>query len=209
MFRPLALTLLIASAAAPALAHPHVFIDATARFVFDRTGQLSGLQIAWRYDAFSTLVLYDQLELDKDGDGKLDAQDLERVAVGETDWPPEYEGDTYLWIGGAKVPLARPVNGIAQMIGDRVEVTFDLPLAKPQPAAGLRASLKIYDPGYYYAYTVTGAVADACEASVLPFQSDKADAALLEELSALSLEDMPSNPQIGARFADEIILQCD
>lgn len=141
MLRPLALSLGIAGEADPAVAHPHVFVDATARFVFDEPGRLAGLRITWRYDAFSTLVLYDQLELDRDrdgdGDGKLDARDLERVAVGETDWPPEYEGDTYLWIGGAKVPLAPSMKGVARMVGDRVEVAFDLPLAAPQPAAGL------------------------------------------------------------------------
>ena len=122
MLRLLALSFLLAGAAGSAVAHPHVFVDATPRFVFDGPGRLAGLRITWRYDAFSTLVLYDQLELDRDGDGKLDAQDLERVAKGETDWPPEYEGDTYLWIGGAKVPLARPMNGVARMVGDRVEV---------------------------------------------------------------------------------------
>ena len=208
MFRTVSLASALALSAAPALAHPHVFVDARAGFVLG-DGALTGLRITWLYDAFTTLVLYDQLDLDHDRDGKLNAQDLERVAHGETDWAPDYEGDTYLWVGGTKEPLGRPQNGVARMVGDRVEVSFDLPLATAQPLEGVAASLKLYDPGYYYAYTVVGAAADRCEAQVVPFQPDAAERALQEELNALSQEEMPEDPMIGARFADEIALTCD
>lgn len=210
MFRTVSLASALALSAAPALAHPHVFVDARAGFVLG-DGALTGLRITWLYDAFTTLVLYDQLDLDHDRDGKLNAQDLERVAHGETDWAPDYEGDTYLWIGGTKEPLGRPQNGVARMVGDRVEVSFDLPLATAQPLEGVAASLKLYDPGYYYAYTVTGAEGEVpgCSVSLIPFQPDAAEQALQEELSALSQEDIPDDPTIGARFADEITLLCD
>ncbi|PTE20430.1 hypothetical protein C5F48_17495 [Cereibacter changlensis JA139] len=208
MLRTITLASALALSAGPVLAHPHVFVDASAAFVFDGDS-LTELRITWLYDAFTTLVLYDQLDLDHDRDGKLDAQDLERVAHGETDWPPEYEGDTYLWVGGVKQPLGRPANGVARMVGDRVEVSFDLPLAEARATEGLRASLKLYDPAYYYAYTVVGAAADRCEAQVIPFQPDAAERALQEELNALSQEEMPEDPMIGARFADGIALTCD
>lgn len=194
----------------PALPHPHVFVDAKAGFAVDDRG-LTGLRITWLYDAFTTLVLYEQLDLDRDGDGKLDAADLERVAFGETDWAPEYEGDTYLWVDGAKEALGRPRNGVARMVGDQVEVSFDLPLAAPEPLGGLSASLRLYDPAYYYAYDVTGTdgSVEGCAVALVPFEPDAEDQALQDQLSALSQEEVPDDPTIGARFADEITLQCD
>lgn len=205
----LALPLLLLPA--PVRAHPHVFVDAGAGFVTDAEGQLSALRIVWLYDAFTTLVLYEQLGLDPDGDGLLDAADLATVAAGETDWPPDYAGDTYLWQGGSPVALARPAQASARMVGDRVEVAFDL--AAPLPLAGSEVSLKLYDPGYYYAYTMQRAAAPdlpaGCRAELIPFRPDDASAELLAALSALSAEETPDDPEIGARFADEVRLRCD
>lgn len=202
------LALLLSLTAGPALAHPHVFIDATAGFTV-QDGQVTGLKIVWLYDAFSTLVMYDQLWLDEDGDGKLDATDMDKIAMGETTWEPGYEGDTYLWHGGQKVPMGQPQNGTARMEGDRAEVTFDLPLATPVPADGA-FSLKLYDPVYYYSYTIQAVLPDpdACTSALIPFEPSAADREVQAALSALSMEEMPDDPNIGARFADEVVLTC-
>ena len=196
-----------------ARAHPHVFVDASAGFLAGADGRLDALRIVWLYDAFTTLVLYDQLGLDPDGDGQLDAADLAAVAAGETDWPPEYAGDTYLWRDGAPVALGRPAEAVARMVGDRLEVAFDLPLAEPLLLAPGALSLKLYDPGYYYAYGMQIAAAPAlpggCRAELIPFRADAATAELQAALSALSAEEVPDDPEIGARFADEIRLTCE
>ncbi|MEI4487068.1 DUF1007 family protein [Frigidibacter sp. MR17.14] len=203
------LALLAALLPAPALAHPHVFADSRAGFTFDAEGRLTGLRITWLYDAFTTLVLYDQLALDEDGDGQLNAADLARIAEGETDWPPEYDGDIHLSAAGRPVAMARPLNGSARMVGDRVEVTFELPLAQPLPPGA--ASLKLYDPSYYYAYSIKGIDAElpaTCKAELHPFDPNDADRKILAALAALSREETPEDPEIGARFSDEIRLTC-
>lgn len=205
---PLALLLLPSTG----LAHPHIFVDASAGLRFDDAGRLEALRIVWLYDGMTTLNLYVQLGLDEDGDGALNEIDLARVAHGETDWPPDYEGDTYLLQGNAKVPLGRPENGTARMIGDRVEVTFDLPLAEPLAVTD-GAVLKLYDPTYFYAYSVEtvlepSALPAGCALSVVPFEPDAADAEAQRQLAALSAEEVPDDPQIGERFADEVRLTC-
>ena len=43
----------------PALAHPHIFVDAKAGFRFNDAGQVEGFRISWTYDAFTTLFLFD------------------------------------------------------------------------------------------------------------------------------------------------------
>ena len=74
-------------------------------------------------------------------------------------------------------------------------------------------SLKLYDPGYYYAYGMQLAAAPTlpagCSAELIPFRADAATAELQAALSALSAEEVPDDPEIGARFADEIRLTCD
>lgn len=195
-------------------AHPHVFVDTEGTFLFDDTNRLSGVRISWLYDPFTSLVLYDTLDLDKDRDGALDSGDLEKVTRAETDWDPEYEGDTYLWIEGTKRQLSRPANATAWMEDDRIGVAFDLLLETPQDMSGRSASLKLYDPIYYYAYSilgVTGAVGaeGACRAEVMALSLDDQTAEIQRQLQALSQEEIPDDPNIGALFAEEILLQCD
>lgn len=195
------------------LSHPHIFVDATAGFGLDAEGRVETLHITWLYDGMTTLNLYVQLGLDEDGDGELDEGDLARIAKGETEWPPEYEGDTYLFRDGEKVSLARPRNASARMIGDRVEVTFDLPLSEPLPFDDGMV-LKLYDPTYFYAYSIEDSpepapLAEDCSVAVIPFEPDAAEAAIQRQLAALSAEEIPDDPQIGARFSDEVHLNCE
>lgn len=197
-----------------ALAHPHVFVDASAGLRVDAAGRLSGLRIVWLYDAFTTLNLYVQLDLDADGDGQLDAGDLAAIAEGETDWDPGYAGDTYLFRDGSAVALGRPEHGSARMIGDRVEVSFDLPLPQPVALGGHVTSLKLYDPEYFYAYSLTRVLGPpdlpgGCQLALIPFQPSALDEETRNQLAALSVEQIPDDPGIGARFADELRLTCE
>jgi len=198
----------------PVNAHPHIFVDADGGFVFNDAGHLVGVRIFWLYDAYTTLFLYDSLDLDKDGDGALNAADLEKIRQGETTWQPGYVGDTYLWIDGKKQMLSRPLETSARMIKQRVGVSFELHLPAPQNMAGRGASLKLYDPSYYYAYTIPSegrilGPASDCHVWVNHFEPDGQTAALQKKLSALSIEEMPQDLNIGVKFAEEIILQCD
>ncbi|MEL7117173.1 MAG: DUF1007 family protein [Pseudomonadota bacterium] len=199
--------------AAPAVqSHPHVFVDAETGFHFNADGQLVGLRITWTYDAFTSLMLFDILDLDRDNDGALDEADRAAIVAGETTWAEDYRGDTYLEMNGADIRLARPEGGRAWMTADRISVAFDLPLAAPlAPGAEAELVLRLYDPSYYYAYTVTGLkadVPDACTAEVVPFKPDTAAAELQAKLAALSREETPTQDNVGRLFADEVRLSC-
>ncbi len=131
----------------PVQAHPHIFVDAEAGFLFDAAGRLDALRISWRYDEFATLFMFDTLNLDTDGDGTLNDADRAAIVAGETEWPPEYEGDVYLDVAGEKRTLTRPANASAEMGADRIIVHFDLPLADPVDMSATEATLRLYDPG--------------------------------------------------------------
>lgn len=193
-----------------ALAHPHVFTDVQAGFLFGDAGRLEALRIVWTYDEFTSLSLFEILDLDKDGDGNLDDTDRAAIVKGETVWPPDYNGDVYLEAGGQPVNLTRPIRASALFDGARVSVAFDLPLEMPISATE-PIVLRLYDPAYYYAYSIaslSGSMPKACRAEVLPFQSDSATAALQTQLAALSREQTPEQGNVGRLFADEVRLQC-
>ena len=80
---------------ASAEARPHIFVDTGADFLFDDTGRLAALRVSWCYDEFTTLFMFDVLDLDGDGDGELDNEDRAAIVKGETNWPPDYNGDAH------------------------------------------------------------------------------------------------------------------
>lgn len=194
----------------PASSHPHVFVETRAGFMFDPEGRLASLRITWTYDAFTSLVLFDILDLDKDRDGKLDEEDRAAVVAGETSWGEGYNGDIFVELGEATVPMAAPTNGSAWMTEDRITVAFDLPLAEPLDTDGALL-LRFYDPAYYYAYEVVAledGVRNGCTAEIIPFEPDAATAELQRQLAALSREETPEQADVGSLFADQVWLRC-
>lgn len=99
------------------------------------------------------------------------------------------------------------------MVDGQIIVSFDLPLASPVDMSGQHASLRLYDPVFYYAYSVnvmpSSQQLDApCRATANPFKPNEAEASALVQLAALSREETPDEPDIGAQFSDEVVLTC-
>ena len=112
-------------------AHPHIFVDARTGFILGSDQQLERIKISWRYDEFTTLVLFETLELDQDQDGQLNDADRVKILEGETNWPKGYKGDIYLEVLGQDYPLGRPKAAAVMLNANQIEVSFDLPLSQP------------------------------------------------------------------------------
>lgn len=197
----------------PAGAHPHVFVDARTGFIFGVDGQLGALRISWTYDEFTTLILFESLNLDQDGDGQFNDADRAAIIEGETNWDAEYKGDVYLEIAGQDYPLGRPEAAAATLKNNRVEVSFDLPLSQPVRIDNAPAFLRLYDPIFFYAYTILPpvnpiALPEGCQAQIVPFEPDAVASALQEKLAALGREEAPSQENVGRLFSDEVRLTC-
>lgn len=214
MYRIALITTSLLLAPGPATAHPHVFVDAKAGFSVNQDGELTGLYISWTYDPFTTLFLFDALDLDKDRDGKLDDDDYAAIVRGETEWQEGYVGDIYLEVNGKTRPHLLPVEAQADYQNDQVTVRFNLPLAEPVNVTGRDVILRLYDPNYYYAYSVKEivggeALPDGCEASIDAFEPDAVTGDLLVALGTLSREETPEQADVGRLFSDEVVLICE
>jgi ABC-type uncharacterized transport system substrate-binding protein len=215
--RPLAAWLCLLGAALPlpqaASAHPHVFIDGGVDFVMDASGDLAALRITWIYDPLASLFLLEDLGIASLDDSDLTPDLRARLAAAQTDWIEGYDGDSYLWHDGARVPLSGPADAAARIEDGRVVYTFLRELGAPL-RPGADTTVEIYDPTYYTAYAVTREPAiegpsEGCAAEIEPFEPTPLLARLQENLAAIPADGTPEDPQIGARFAEKVHLRCD
>ena len=194
-------------------AHPHVFVDARTGFVFGSDRQLEAIKVSWRYDEFTTLVLFETLELDLDQDGQLNDADRVKILEGETNWPQDYKGDIYLEVLSQDYPLGRPKAAAVKLNANQIEVMFDLPLSKPIRVDSSPILLRLYDPFFYFAYTIVSVEApldlpEDCEAQIVHFEPTAAERVLQDKLAALGREDRPEIENVGRLFSDEVQLTC-
>ncbi len=135
------------AAAAPAAAHPHVWVESRVVLVEDQ-GRLA-VELEWSFDRdFSDFVLT-RFKKGK-GIGFSDAEQLEirRKAFGNL---KEYNYFVSArWDGGEAQEFAGETAFHAWVQGDIVVYRFRLPLADP-PRPDARLSIAVYDPEYFVA----------------------------------------------------------
>jgi ABC-type nickel/cobalt efflux system permease component RcnA/ABC-type uncharacterized transport system substrate-binding protein len=137
--------------AQPALAHPHIMIDAKATIRFDDAGRVAGLHHSWTFDtAFSVWMVQG---LDTDGDGSVSSAEMQALADENMVGLADYGFYTY-----AGDEMVFDAVGDQRMAYENNRVTLDYSIAADQPQApGERFELGIYDPEYYVAITVNDA----------------------------------------------------
>lgn len=203
-----ALTALTGMLAAPAQAHPHLFVDAEVELVF-QGDRLSEVRLVWTYDEFFSLLLTEDLGIDDDLDGVLSRGEMRTLGNAVLDWPEGFAGDLYVTQAGQQVPLgARRDASVAFEDGQVIERHTRLVEAAPGDV-----TVEVYDPGYYTAYTVVTPVtvsgSDACAARV-----SRADLIAATERVDELLYAMPQDqaemffPEVGEDFADTITVTC-
>ena len=188
-------------------AHPHVFVDTELR-LFVEKGRAVAVEVTWTYDDFFSLLIFEDMELDPDGDTVLTPEELERLRGFDLEvWPEGFEGDLYAEDGGRAVTLGHPeVTGIA-VEGGRI-VSRHVRSLPDVPAAGLE--LRQYDPTYYVAYTLAQPVAveGGCRAVVTPYDPDEAAEAVDAELGRVP-DDVFEEMMVGIHYADRVAFACD
>lgn len=199
--------------AAPAKAHPHVFIDGGVDFEFSEDQTLTSLKVTWLYDEFETLYILASNNLSLNDAGELDEPDRLKLEQKFSEWPEDFDGSAHLSFDGHSVPLKWPDDPHVQLIDGRIEAVFTRDLEKPMPLSGAAAEVAFYESTYFFAFKIANTPqlmgsSDTCVAEVIPFNPDPDNASLLAKLAMLSREEIPAEENVGQLFADRIALRC-
>ncbi len=192
-------------------AHPHIFIDAGASFIFNDAGELTAVKIEWAYDDLYTLITLDDFGLDKDGDGLITVEEQKQLVGFDMKWLDGFEGDSYLTFADKRMNLGQPEQATAELVEGRLITSHIRKLDKPIKMAGGNVALKVYDPTYYSAYTLDlGAEVvnrDGCMMEQIPADLGKAYDIVENLLYGSSGDD--NFPAVGENFADTLTLSCE
>ena len=149
---------LLVLAPLPALAHPHIFVDAKAAITFNDAGQVVSVHNTWTFDeAYSAWSVQG---LDTNHDGKLTPAELQPLADDNMVGLADYE--YYTFAGEGKDPNLKFGHGLNPKIemgaDGKTTLNFDVPLAQPYTIRKA-LELSVDDPEYYVAITFADASA--------------------------------------------------
>lgn len=196
--------------AQPAMAHPHIFIDAKVAVVFDDAGRIVTLRNSWTFDtAFSVWMVQG---LDTNGDGVVSPEEMQELAdenmVGLADYG-------FYTVAGDGVHFT-PV-GDQRMHYEDNKVTLDFSIDAEEPVVpGSRFELGIFDAEYYVAIsfadvgnvTLENAPA-SCGTELVPPRP--MDSATEERLYALGPDVLELPPDLAAAMRGTqgmIVISC-
>lgn len=220
--------------AAPAAAHPHIFVETGLKLELDGEGRLIGVEVTWTYDELYSLLVLEDMELDDDYDGVLRPDEIEKLDGFDLQWDAGFAGDLYalraVEAGQAQGPSGAETADGAKAVDEAEAETRELALGAPQgrgarfkdgkittvhfrPLAAQRAGgvmLRAYDPTYYTAYEISGRIeAPApCRGVLRKPDLERAYAEVETRLGGRSAS-ADDYPEVGEFFADTVVISCD
>lgn len=203
---------LIALSSVPAEGHPHVFVDGGVHFFF-KNNRFAALHVTWVYDELETLYILSSHNLSLNAEGRLSDADRRELVRHRSNWPRDFDGSAHLSINEKPVSLKWPKEFDAQVVDDRLRITFTRELEKTVPLTGLKAEVAFYEATYFYAFAVTEQPefvdsGNRCDTEVLKYDPTSQDLQLQATLSQLSREETSGIVKVGALFADRVLVTC-
>lgn len=196
--------------AAPAQAHPHMFVETGLQVVFDDQGQAIGVRVRWSYDDLTSMQILADLGFDPEMDGVLTDPELAALNGFDMQWDQGITGDTYALSGDVALALSRPQDWTVAVEGMRITSThfrsFDAAVTMDAPLL-----VQAYDATLYTAYVLTGDVVAGragCTAEKVMPDLDAARAKLEAAIAALPAGAEADFPALGADFAEGVRVTC-
>lgn len=206
--------LFITLGAMPAIAHPHILIDAQVKFHLtksaNQTIHLQKLNYIWEFDEnFSFLLLGDY---DDDQNQLLNQDELSTMGIETMEGAKALDYFTHLSAGQNQIIPTDAPQVLATYKDNRLTLEFDLTLPEPiEITANFKFAL--FDDEYYTAFmfaadTGLKIVQDStinCQITALKIR--EIDENMLQALERAFSQDT-INQGLGKQFADEIGIKC-
>jgi ABC-type uncharacterized transport system substrate-binding protein len=202
----------LASVAAPASAHPHVWVTMKSELVFAPDGTITGVRHAWTFDDMFSAFATQGLEAKKKGE--FTREELTPLAEVNVTSLKEYDFFTYAKANGKKVEFNEPAPGYYLDFDTKETVLtlhFTLPLKQPVKAKDI--TVEVYDREFFVDFSfaekdpakLVGAPAQ-CKLTVA--RPEEMNAALAQQLSQLGPDQRDPSLTIGAQYANKLVVKC-
>jgi ABC-type uncharacterized transport system substrate-binding protein len=209
MLRIVFAAFVVLAVAAPACAHPHVWVTMRTELVYAPDGRITGIRHAWSFDdMFSTFATQG---LESKQKGKFTREELAPLAKVNVESLKEFDYFTYATADGKKADLAEPAPDFWLDYADEVlTLNFTLPFKTPLKPKELK--VEIYDPTIFVDFSFAKdkpaqlVGAPKCKLDVvLPREMTFAEGKKLSEIPA----DQPNTTMAwGAQFASKLLVHC-
>lgn len=197
--------------AAPAAAHPHVWVAVKSAILFDGEGRVSGVRHAWVFDEMYSA--YVTTGLGKDGKPPT-REDLAPIAKTNAEQLKEFDYFTFAKSGGTKLPFGMATDYWLEARDDKsVVLHFTVPLEKPLKLVK-PLSMQVYDPSYFISLEFEKGKAVALENAPPGCSESLLGAGPLtpedEKAKAQSLADglAPQTEGLALKLASRVIVAC-
>ena len=202
-------------AAAPAMAHPHVWIEMRSDVVFDGKGLITGMNLMWTFDDAYAEMAVDGL--DANGDGVYSPQELEPLTKENLQSLKDYDYFTVMRFNGEKQLFGPIVESGQIWSNNKLQLHFQLPLKTPVDPVKGEFAAKVYDPEFYIAIdyvkdepvSVTGNMPKNCQLVVKPVPTDAEVEATRTMLATKGKDWKPETTEdFGEVFAQPVTIEC-
>jgi ABC-type uncharacterized transport system substrate-binding protein len=201
--------------AAPAMAHPHVWIEMRSDVVVNDSGLVSAINVEWTFDdGYAQAALEG---LDSNSDGQYSQAELDPLTKENMESLKDYDFFTFPRAGGQKLKIG-PVTEYGQIYAnDRLTLHFVVPLDQPVDPRRMDFYYKIYDPDFFIAMdyaqntpvNVIGALPQGCALDVRPVPTSEELEETRQFLATKGKEWQPDTDEdFGGMFAQPVHIAC-
>jgi len=201
---------LMLACAAPACAHPHVWVTAHEDVIFQPDGKIAAIRNSWIFDDMYSAFAVQGLAKD----GQLATKDqLAPLAKTNVESLAEFGYFTFAKNAGQKVDFGPPRDYSLEERPDKLVVlTFTVPLKEPLEP-GKAFSFSVYDPTFFVDFSLakTNPVAlvsapKGCSIGVLG--ANPLDVQDAKQLSEAFYQNLSPGANFGMKLADRVVVAC-
>lgn len=196
--------------AAPASAHPHVWVTSSAEIVYAPDGSITAIRHVWDFDEAYTSFATQGLDTNKDG--KISREELAELARENAESLHEFDFFTTLKIDGKRQSFGQPKDYYLEMNGPLLRFVYTLPLETPvKPKTS--ATLEVADKSFFVSFALADGddavkLAGAPQGCTVKITRPKTQAPqqTLSEQAFTALRG--SSEDVGLQFAPKALVAC-